>query len=91
MKKSIKQFFNKTNAIHFLVLTGFILFSVSFFYPVLSGKKLIQSDIQQYSGMSRQIQEYREVGAQIIPNAASIFSENELVYAYMSYAFIKKM
>ena len=65
MKKSIKQFFNKTNAIHFLVLTGFILFSVSFFYPVLSGKKLIQSDIQQYSGMSRQIQEHREDGEEI--------------------------
>ena len=65
MKKSIKQFFNKTNAIHLVVLTGFILFSVSFFYPVLSGKKLIQSDIQQYSGMSRQIQEYREDGEEI--------------------------
>jgi len=65
MKKSIKQFFNKTNAIHFFVLTGFVLFSVSFFYPVLSGKKLIQSDIQQYSGMSRQIQEYREDGEEI--------------------------
>ena len=65
MKKSIKQFFNKTNTIHFFVLTGFVLFSVSFFYPVLSGKKLIQSDIQQYSGMSRQIQEYREDGEEI--------------------------
>ena len=65
MKKSIKQFFNKTNAIHFLVLTGFILFSVSFFYPVLSGKQLIQSDIQQYSGMSRQVEEYRSEGEEI--------------------------
>ena len=65
MKKSIKQFFNKTNAIHFFVLTGFVLFSVSFFYPVLSGKKLIQSDIQQYSGMSRQIEQYREDGEEI--------------------------
>ena len=65
MRKSIKKFLNKTIAYHFLVITGFALFSVTFFYPVLSGKQIIQSDIQQYSGMSRQIREYRDKGEEI--------------------------
>ena len=60
MKKLIEQFFNKQNLKHLMLISGFGLFSVLFFHPVLSGKKLIQSDIRQYTGMSRQIQEYRE-------------------------------
>ena len=51
---------------HFTFIFSFGLFSVLFFYPVLSGKKLIQSDIRQYTGMSRQIQEYRESNNQEI-------------------------
>ena len=60
MKKLIEQVFNKQTFKHLAIIFGFGLFSVSFFYPVLSGKKLVQSDIRQYTGMSRQIQEYRE-------------------------------
>tara|TARA_B100001029_G_scaffold147179_1_gene127989 strand:+ start:4211 stop:6646 length:2436 start_codon:yes stop_codon:yes gene_type:complete len=65
MRKSIKKFLNKTIVYHFLVITGFALFSVTFFYPVLSGKQILQSDIQQYSGMSRQIKDYRAKGEEI--------------------------
>ena len=61
MKKLIEQVFNKQTLKHLAFIFGFGLFSVLFFYPVLSGKKLIQSDIRQYTGMSRQIQEYREI------------------------------
>lgn len=60
MKKLIEQIFNKQTLKHLSLIFGFALFSVLFFYPVLSGKKLIQSDIRQYTGMSRQIKEYRE-------------------------------
>tara|TARA_B100001173_G_C16030675_1_gene566681 strand:- start:4380 stop:6809 length:2430 start_codon:yes stop_codon:yes gene_type:complete len=60
MKKLIEQVFNKQTLKHLAFIFGFGLFSVLFFHPVLSGKKIIQSDIRQYSGMSRQIKEYRE-------------------------------
>jgi len=66
MKKLIEQVFNKQTLMHFTFIFSFGLFSVLFFYPVLSGKKLIQSDIRQYTGMSRQIQEYRESNNQEI-------------------------
>ncbi|MBN09171.1 MAG: hypothetical protein CMC79_02205 [Flavobacteriaceae bacterium] len=54
MKKLIKE-----NYIHGLVVFCFAIFALLFYYPLLSGKKLMQSDIVQYSGMSRQIKEYR--------------------------------
>ena len=60
MKKLIEPYLNKATAIHIAVISGFALFSILFFYPVLSGKSLIQSDIQQYTAMSKQLQDYRE-------------------------------
>ena len=65
MKKLIDQVFNNQTLKHLTLIFGFGLFSVLFFHPVLSGKKLIQSDIRQYSGMSRQIMEYRENNEEI--------------------------
>ena len=44
---------------HGLVVAFFAFFAQLFYYPSISGKKLLQSDIVQYSGMSRQIKEYR--------------------------------
>ena len=60
MRKLIDQVLSKQNLKHLSIIFGFGLFSILFFYPVLSDKKLIQSDIRQYTGMSRQIKEYRE-------------------------------
>lgn len=45
---------------HFLVLIGFIIISLAYFYPVLQGKEIFQSDIAQYIGMARQQIEFRE-------------------------------
>ena len=59
MKKLINSLFSKSNIPHFFALILFLFFSVSFFYPILSGKKLVQSDITQYSGMARQIKDFR--------------------------------
>lgn len=42
-----------------VVLLIFALIAISYFHPILQGKKIYQSDIIQYSGMSRQMDEYR--------------------------------
>ena len=54
MKKLIRGFYP-----HGIVIFCFALCAQFFYYPTLSGKKLLQSDIVQYSGMSRQLKEYR--------------------------------
>ena len=60
MKKLIKRYLNRNLIIDFLILCSFCLISLIYFKPVLSGKKIKQSDIDQFSGMSRQIVEHRE-------------------------------
>lgn len=45
---------------HSIIIFCFVCFSLIFYYPLLSGKKLLQSDIRQYEGMSRQLKEYRK-------------------------------
>ncbi|MGV6832539.1 MAG: YfhO family protein [bacterium] len=44
---------------HIIVLIGFVVLSMAIFYPLLQGKKLFQSDIVQYSGMAKELQDYR--------------------------------
>ena len=39
---------------HVLVLTGFMLLSLIYFYPVLQGKEINQPDISMYKGMAKQ-------------------------------------
>ena len=46
------------------MVVGFALVSLVFYYPVLSGKTLVQSDIRQYEGMSRQLKAYRAATTQ---------------------------
>lgn len=46
--------------IHVCVVFGFALFSVLYFYPILQGKSLFQSDIVQYLGMAREQSDFRE-------------------------------
>ncbi|MFJ1430703.1 YfhO family protein [Capnocytophaga canimorsus] len=45
---------------HFVVLGLFITISLAFFYPVLQGKAIWQSDIVQYSGMAKERNDFRE-------------------------------
>ncbi|WP_111307069.1 YfhO family protein [Confluentibacter sediminis] len=45
---------------HLLVILGFIVMSLAYFSPVLSGKQIFQSDIMQYIGMSKQQNDFRE-------------------------------
>ncbi len=50
----------KTGA-HLLVIVGFILVSLFYFSPILTGKKLYQSDIVQYTGMAKQHIDFRAI------------------------------
>ena len=54
--KQIQKFYP-----HFLAIFGFILISLIYFYPVLQGKKIYQSDIVQYTGMAKEQNDFRAV------------------------------
>lgn len=53
----MKKYWNKILP-HFLVLIGFLVVSIAFFNPVLSGKVIFQSDILQYNGMAKQQRDF---------------------------------
>jgi hypothetical protein len=44
---------------HFLVIILFIVAALAFFYPVLKGKTIYQSDIVQYTGMAKSQNDFR--------------------------------
>ncbi|MCW2119736.1 YfhO family protein [Flavobacterium sp. 7A] len=44
---------------HALAIFGFILISLVYFYPVLQGKQIFQSDIAQYTGMAKEQNDFR--------------------------------
>jgi len=44
---------------HLLAIIGFIVISLVYFYPILQGKKIIQSDIVQYTGMAKEQNDFR--------------------------------
>lgn len=53
------QFSLKKTLPHLFVLIGFIILSLAYFSPVLKGKQILQSDIVQYIGMSKQQKDFR--------------------------------
>ena len=52
--------FLKCNTHHLIVFVLFIIISVSYFYPILEGDKIYQSDIVQYTGMAKQQNDFRD-------------------------------
>jgi len=52
------KFFNKFYH-HLLAFFGFVIISLFYFYPVLQGKALSQSDIVQYTGMAKEQNDFR--------------------------------
>lgn len=44
---------------HLLAILGFIVCSIIYFYPVLQGKKILQSDIVQYTAMAKEQNDFR--------------------------------
>lgn len=53
--KNLKQYLP-----HIFVVGLFVLISIIYFNPILSGKKLYQGDISNFKGMSKEIQDFRE-------------------------------
>jgi len=45
--------------LHLLALIGFIVIALVYFYPVLQGKKIYQSDIVQYTAMAKEQNDFR--------------------------------
>jgi len=45
---------------HLLAIIGFVVVSLIYFYPVLQGKELSQSDIAQYTGMAKEQNDFRQ-------------------------------
>ena len=60
MRISINKVLIRKSLIHLYTAIGFAVLSMIFYNPLLSGKKLFQSDINQYQSMSREIQENRD-------------------------------
>lgn len=44
---------------HLLAILGFVVIALIYFYPVLQGKKIYQSDIVQYTGMAKEQNDFR--------------------------------
>ena len=60
MRRLIKSYLNKRLIVDILIIFSFCIISLIYFNPLISGKKIKQSDIDQFSGMSRQIVEHRD-------------------------------
>ncbi len=45
---------------HLWVIAGFILVALVYFYPVLKGQKIYQSDIAQFTGMAKEQNDFRK-------------------------------
>ena len=55
MRKGLKAFF-----IHFFVIVFFVIAALVYFSPVLQGKVIQQSDIEQYTGMAKEQMDFRK-------------------------------
>lgn len=53
------QFNLKKLLSHLLILVGFVVLSLAYFSPVLQGKKIFQSDIMHFIGMSKQQNDFK--------------------------------
>ena len=63
MKRLMNKKINKINLRcffrHGLAVLIFAIISILYFFPVLEGKSILQNDIVQYSGMSKELRDYR--------------------------------
>lgn len=44
---------------HLAAIFGFVIMAIIYFYPVLSGEQIYQSDIEQYTGMAKEQNDFR--------------------------------
>src|SRR5690554_7362667 len=45
---------------HIIAVLDFIVVALAYFHPVLSGKQIFQSDIVQYTGMAKELNNFRQ-------------------------------
>lgn len=78
---------------HLLAILGFIIVSLTYFSPVLQGKKLYQSDIVQYTGMAKTQNEFRkETGEELYwTDSAFLGMPTYQLGAHYPYNYIKKI
>jgi len=78
---------------YLIALATFIIISIAYFSPVLEGKKLFQSDIAQYSGMAKEIKDFRKANdtEPYWTNAAFGGMPAYQVSAYFPHDYIKKL
>ena len=62
----IKNIINKIDFTHLIPLAVFILTVVIYFYPILEGKEIIQTDKIQFRGTNHESIEYMEKGEDIL-------------------------
>lgn len=78
---------------YLIALATFILASIIYFSPVLEGKKLFQSDIAQFRGMSKEIKDFRKTNdtEPYWTDAAFGGMPAYQVSAYFPHDYIKKL
>ncbi|MBT8185239.1 MAG: YfhO family protein [Eudoraea sp.] len=88
MNKSINALF-----VHFFAFAFFILASLAYFYPVLQGKTILQSDIEQYTGMAKEQNDFRKRTAEepYWTNGAFGGMPTYQLGAYYPHDYVKKL
>lgn len=76
---------------HFICVILFIGISLAFFYPILQGKQMLQSDIVQYTGMSKERNDFREIRESYWTNSAFGGMPTYQLGAEYPYNYIKKV
>ena len=77
---------------YLIAFATFIIVALAYFSPVLEGKKLFQSDIAQFRGMSKEIKDFREKNdtEPYWTDAAFVGMPAYQVSAYYPHDYIKK-
>ena len=78
MRRLIKSYLNKRLIVDILIIFSFCIISLIYFNPLLSGKKIKQSDIDQFSGMSRQIVEHRDNWTKLLTETIEEYKKRKM-------------
>ncbi|MDP3352810.1 MAG: hypothetical protein Q8S44_03620, partial [Flavobacteriaceae bacterium] len=78
---------------YFIAIATFIIVSLIYFHPVLEGKKIFQSDIQQFIGMSKEVSDFRKTNDSepYWTNAAFGGMPTYQLSSYYPHDYIKKL
>ncbi|NKI25079.1 YfhO family protein [Arenibacter sp. 6A1] len=88
MRNGLKAFFT-----HFFVLVFFIIAALAYFYPVLQGKVIQQSDIVQFTGMAKEQIDFRKATGEepYWTNSAFGGMPTYQLGAYYPHDYVKKL